>query len=415
MDVLRRAHPRAGEEHPVPTGTHPPPRARLVAALRGVAPDLRIALVPWAVARVLVGAAYLVAIVVADELTPGDRPYHLQQGLFAWDGTFYRDITNLGYGGVEEEALRFFPLVPLLARALAVPLLGARELALVLVSNIGALVAGVLLVRLARRETGDDRLAERSAWLLALLPPALVLVLGYAESVLLVLSIGSFLALRRGRWWTAAALGLAAGLCRPVGVALVLPAAVEAARGLRGLPWREWVGRGAAVAAPAVGLASYLAWVGAEFGNWRLPMELQETDELRGGYANPLSRAWDTFSGLRGDERFGDGLHAPWILLYVALVVVLLWRWPLSYGLYAGAMLVVALAAEDIGSFERYGLSAFPLLLALATVVRRGRMEAVVLAATAGGWSASRPWPCSAPSCPEHGRQARQRRGRPPL
>jgi mannosyltransferase PIG-V len=365
--------------------TLPPPRARLGSLVRGLWPDVRVALLPWAVARALVGVAYVVAVVIADELTPGNRPYHLQQGLFAWDGTFYRDITEHGYGGVEEEGLRFFPLAPLLARAVAVPLFGARELALLVVANGAALVAGVLLVRLARRETGDDRLAERSAWLLALLPPALVLVLGYAESVLLALAVGAFLALRSGRWWTAAALGLLAGLCRPVGVALVLPAAVEAARGLRGLPWRGWVARGAAVVAPAAGLASYLAWVGAEFGDWRLPVRLQETEELRGGYANPLARAWDSFAGLFGEERFGDGLHAPWIVLYVALVVVLLWRWPLSYGLYAGAMLVVALAAEDIGSFERYGLAAFPLLLATAMVVRRGRMEAVVLAGTAGG------------------------------
>ena len=379
MDVLPRAEPRSSEEPEVVE--RPSLRSRVV----GLWPDLRVAVVPWGVARVLVGVAYVVAIVVADELTPGDRPYHLRQGLFAWDGTFYRDITNSGYGGVEEEALRFFPLVPLLARAVAVPLFGDRELALVLVSNVAALVAGVLLVRLARRETGDDRLAERSAWLLALLPPALVLVLGYAESVLLALTIGAFLALRGQRWWVAAALGVAAGLCRPVGVALVLPAAVEAARGLRGLPWRDWVARAAAVLAPVVGLASYLAWVGAEFGDWRLPMRLQETEELRGGYANPLTRAWESLTGLFGDERFGDGLHAPWILLYLALVVVLLWRWPLAYGLYAGAMLVVALAADDIGSFERYGLSAFPLLLALATVVPRGRMEAVVLAGTAGG------------------------------
>ncbi len=382
MDVLRRTEPRAGDRRPAPP-EHPSPSLRDRA--RAVWPDLRVALLPWAVARVLVAAAYVVAIVVADELTPGDRPYHLQQGLFAWDGTFYRDITTAGYGGLEEEALRFFPLVPLLARLVAVPLFGARELALVLVSNIGALVAGVLLVRLARRETGDDRLAERAAWLIALLPPALVLVLGYAESVLMALAIGAFLALRRGRWWTAALLGVAAGLCRPVGVALVLPAAVEAARGLRGVSLRDGAGRAAAVLAPVAGLASYLAWVGAEYGDWRLPMRLQETEELRGGYANPLARAWDSFAGLFGDERFGDGLHAPWILLYLALVLVLLWRWPVSYGLFAGAMVVVALAAEDIGSFERYGLSAFPLLLALATVVRRGRMEAVVLAATAGG------------------------------
>lgn len=380
MDVLPRAEPRSSEE---PEVVRRP--SRLVERIRGSWPDLRVAVVPWGVARVLVGVAYVVAIVVADELTPGDRPYHLRQGLFAWDGTFYRDITNAGYGGVEEEALRFFPLVPLLARVVAVPLLGARELALVLVSNGAALVAGVLLVRLARRETGDDRLAERAAWLLALLPPALVLVLGYAESVLLALTIGAFLALRQQRWWVAAALGVAAGLCRPVGVALVLPAAVEAARGLAAVPWRGWVARAAAVLAPVVGLTSYLVWVGAEFGDWRLPMRLQETEELRGGYANPVTRAWESITGLFGDERFGDGLHAPWILLYLALVVVLLWRWPLAYGLYAGAMLVVALAAEDIGSFERYGLSAFPLLLALATVVPRGRAEAAVLAGTAGG------------------------------
>src|SRR5215210_4935073 len=97
--------------------TLPPPRARFVALVRRVWPDVRVALLPWAVARVLVGVGYVVAIVVADELTPGNRPYHLQQGLFAWDGTFYRDITNVGYHGVEEQALRFFPLVPLLARA----------------------------------------------------------------------------------------------------------------------------------------------------------------------------------------------------------------------------------------------------------------------------------------------------------
>jgi hypothetical protein len=386
--VVRPAEPdrttARGVRSASPLG-HPRPRARLGALLRGVWPDVRVALVPWGVARVLVGVAYVVAVVVADELTPGDRPYHLRQGLFAWDGTFYRDITTVGYHGVEEQALRFFPLVPLLARAVAVPLFGARELALLLVSNGAALVAGVLLVRLARHETGDDRLAERAVWLLALLPPALVLVLGYAESVLLALTIGAFLAMRQGRWWVVAALGLAAGLCRPVGVALVLPAAVEAARGLRGLPWRDWVARGAAVSAPVVGLASYLVWVGAEFGDWRLPMRLQETEELRGGYANPLARAWDSFAGLFGDERFGDGLHAPWIVFYAVLVVVLLRRWPVSYGLYGAAMLVVALAAEDIGSFERYGLSAFPLLLAFATVVPRGRAEAVVLAATAGG------------------------------
>lgn len=372
-----------------------PPRSAPVASGRvrqGVARTRRrlprsfeVVLLPWALARVLVGVAYAIGVVAADELTPGDRPYHLAQGLFAWDGTFYRDLAEVGYGGVDEEALRFFPLVPLLARVVALPLFGDRPLGLLVVSNVGALAAGVLLYRLARRETGDEGLAARAAWLLALLPPAMVLVLGYAESMLLVLTIGAFLCLRSGRWWGAAGLGLAAGLCRPVGVALVLPAAIEAARGLRGTGVTEKLGRVAAVVAPIAGLAAFLAWVGAEFGDWTLPVSIQGNDELREGFANPVVRAWESFTGLGGEERLGDGLHAPWIVLFAALVVVLFRRWPAAYGAYAAGLLVVALSAEDIGSFERYGLSAFPLLLALATVLRPGRLETAGLVLCAGG------------------------------
>ena len=324
----------------------------------GLWPDVRVA--PWGVARVLVGVAYVVAIVVADELTPGDRPYHLRQGLFAWDGTFYRDITNSGYGGVEEEALRFFPLVPLLARAVAVPLLGARELALVLVRTAPRWSPGCCSCAwpAGRRGTtgwpsgrsGSWPCCRRpSSWSSATPSPSCWPSLSAPSSPCADSGGGSQ---PPSAWRPGCAARSVWRSCSP--------AAVEAARGLAGLPWREWVARAAAVLAPVVGLASYLAWVGAEFGDWRLPMRLQETEELRGGYANPVTRAWESISGLFGDERFGDGLHAPWILLYLALVVVLLWRWPLAYGLYAGAMLVVALAAEDIGSFERYGLSAFP-------------------------------------------------------
>src|SRR3954452_22899972 len=93
--VARPAEP----DRPTPSGDaplgNPLPGARLRQSLRGLWPDLRVALLPWAVARALVGVAFVVAIVASDELVPGHRPYHLQQGLFAWDGTFYRDITNV--------------------------------------------------------------------------------------------------------------------------------------------------------------------------------------------------------------------------------------------------------------------------------------------------------------------------------
>lgn len=346
--------------------------------------DVRAAVPAWVVARLVVAVGAVVAIAAANELAPGGRPIQLRQGLFAWDAAFYRDIAELGYDGVAREGLRFFPLVPLAARALGT-VVRSDGLALVLVANAAALVAGALLHRLAMQELGDRDVARRAAWLLALLPPAAVLVLGYAESTLLALSIATFLALRRRRWLAAALLGALAAFCRPVGAVLALPAAIEAARGLRRARGADRARRLAAVVGPLGGTGAYLAWVAAEYGDWRLPIRLQAVGELRGDAANPLTRALDAVEGLFGGERLGDGLHAPWIVLFTVLLVVAFRRLPASYGAYAAVLLVVALAAESLGSFERYGLAAFPLVLAGATLLGRPPLERAALVASGAG------------------------------
>ncbi len=71
--------------------------------------------------------------------------------------------------------------------------------------------------------------------------------------------------------------------------------------------------------------------------------------------------------------------------MFVVLIVVLLRRLPASYGTYAAAMLVVNLSARNLDSFERYAMSAFPLVLAVALVTARPDVERPVLAASAAG------------------------------
>lgn len=334
---------------------------------------LAAAFTPWLLARAAVLLGYVVASVAADELRPGDRPLQLDQGLFAWDAAFYRDIAEGGYDAVANEGLRFFPLLPLLARLVAVPLGGNVGLALGLIVQVAALGAGYLLYRLAEAELGDRDLARRAAWILALLPPATVLVLGYAEGLLLVASIGFFAALRSGRWWLAAVLGLPAGLSRPVGMTLALPAAIEAARRLRGVPWPGLAARAAAIAGPVVGGGLYLLWAEREHGDWELPIRLQNDPSLRGGWANPVSTVLDVVRSL-GDG-LGEGLHLPWIAVFAVLLVVAFRVLPVSYGAWSGVLLLSALTGNTLGSFERYGLAAFPLLLALAFLVRTPLLE----------------------------------------
>jgi hypothetical protein len=339
---------------------------------------LRAALPGWILARLGVAVGFVVAYVGADKLQPGARPLQIDQGLFAWDGAFYRDLADYGYHGVAREGLRFFPLLPLSARTVSVPLLGNVGVALLLIVQVAAIVAGVLLYRLAVAETGDRATGVRAAWLLAVLPPATVLVLCYAEGVLLCFAIGFFLCIRSERWWWAALLGIGAGLSRPVGMTLALPALIEAVRLGRTVPWRAWSGRAAAIAGPVVGGGAFLAWAEHVYGDWQLPLRLQNSAELRGGWANPASTIWHAVEAVTSHE-WREALHVPWIAVFAVLLVVAFRRLPVSYGAWSAVLLLSALTGQTLGSFERYGLAAFPLVLALAIVTRPPAVERAVL------------------------------------
>ncbi len=348
----------------------------------GLSDDLRAVLPAWMVARVIVLAAWVTSVVAVDALGR-DRTIQQQQGLFAWDGAFYRELAERGYHQVPLEALRFFPLYPALGRVLSVFSLGRVGPALVVLANLAALGVGVLALCLVRTETGDQAAARRAAWFVAIFPAGFVLVLAYAEAVFLALVLGAFLALRRQQWWWAAALGAGAGLCRPVGLALVAAAAVEAARGFRATTGPERGARLAAVVAPVVGVGAYLAWVGAQFDDWQAPLRTQDT--LRGGFVDPLSRLVDGFRDLAGTERLGDGLHVPFAIVFLVLLVVVGRQLPASYTAYGAAILLLSLSADNLNSLERYGLNAFPIVLALALVTTDERVDRTVLAISTAG------------------------------
>jgi hypothetical protein len=340
--------------------------------------DVRAAIVPWVLARALVGGALGVARYGFGELAGDNRPVQLDQGLFAWDAAHYREIAEHGYGAAEA-GLRFFPLYPLLGRGLGTVLAGNDALALLIIANISALAFAALLHRLTLRETGDPRLAERAAWFAALLPPALSLVMGYAEATFLALSVAMFLAFRRDRWWWAVPAGFFAGLARPAAALLAVPAAVEAPRTWRSASLSDRLGRVAAILSPVVGTACYLVWVGREYGDTWLPLRLQNEQRRRGGFADPVTSLFDGFGDLLGGDRFGSGLHVVWALAFLALVAVLARYLAASYAAYAGATVLFALAAENLDSFERYAMSAFPLAIGVALVTAREEVERPVL------------------------------------
>ena len=241
----------------------------------------------------------------------------------------------------------------------------------------------MLLVRLVTIETGDRALAARSAAVLLLAPHAFVFVMGYAESLLCALAFAVFLGLRREHWWWAAVAGFAAGLCRPVGVLLVLPALVEAVQA-RGAAAGPRVAPVVATVAPVAGLATYLLWVRDRTGDFFLALRLQNARNLRGGTVSPFTSVGHAFHELASGDRIGYGLHAITAVVVVVLVVVVARRLPLSYTVYAAAAVLVALCARNLDSIERYSLSTFPLAIGAATLLRRPTVERTARAARRG-------------------------------
>lgn len=361
-------------------------RARARSAVGDLRRDVAVALPAWITARVVVALTVLVARGFAQRLhppSPGVRR-HVDQALLGWDAERYHDIAELGYAALPPSELRFFPLFPLAGRGVGWLLGGRSDLGLLLVANVSALLAGALLVRLVRRETGDEGAARRATWLFALAPPAFVMAWGYSEPLAAVLALGAFLTARRRAWWAAAAFGVLAGLTRPLGVVLALPVAVEVlADARRGRGRRAWLGRVAATAAPVAGCGAYLAWVGWRFGDALLPLRVQQTDRFRGDVTDPVGTVLRAAGDLLAGTSSGNALHVPFAVVAVALAVVAARRLPASYAAYAAVVVVLALSTERLGSFERYVWSTFPVAVAAAVASRRGDVHTAILATSA--------------------------------
>jgi len=372
----------------VSTGPATPVQAGRGRAIRA-ATALSPVVVPFVLARAIVLAALGAAHLVSSHGHPAPAVvFRVHQGLLAWDAGFYESIARFGYQPFGHQALRFFPLFPLSARVLAWTGMGDGP-AVVLLANLGALIGTAALVALVRRETGDDGLARRSAWLLSLLPPAFTLVLGYAEGMLLAFTTACFLCIRpapgRGpSWWWAALFGFAAGLTRPLGVLLVLPVAVEGWRHWRSAGRRDRAGAVVAVVAPVAGMATFLSWSAGVYGDFLLPLRVQTSAGHHGGLSDPVTTLLHDARGAL-HHHLGTALHVPWVILVVVLVVVAWRRLPASYGAFATAVVVVALSGTNLDSFERYALSAFPLVIVGAMALASRRVERVVLSLSGAG------------------------------
>jgi len=349
----------------------------------------------WVVVRQRISAEQVPDISIYGKLPmPGTLLGQAVLGVWPrWDAVQHLNLALRGYADMAEGSTVFFPLYALLTRAVAA-VVGDTIVAGLIVSTIAAAFAFTFLILIGEHLIGREA-GKWAAVALAAYPMAVFLMAPFTESLYLALTLGAFLAAYRMRWFAAAGLGALASFTRGPGMAASAAFAV--------LAWRQrsspatgkgppsLIGAAAAVLAPLVAAAAFLAWR-ASAGFAPLPIVLDlyvnmtVVDPLTGAFL--ALRQWLEVHDIPTTL---DILSAAGMVAITTLMILRRrWRRP-ELLVYMLVNLVVLLGrhtegAPSLKSLSRYVLVLFPAFLVvgdwLATTRRWIRFGYVAVSST---------------------------------
>lgn len=325
----------------------------------------------------VVAVSYVLALPPAGRIR-GDGSWLLER-LVWWDSFHFLRIVERGYLPPDLQCCdqAFFPGYPFLTWLVRPVTGGNAVLAGLVVTQVAASVAVVLLWRLAARSAGGNELAGRNVvLLLAVTPFGLFLSSVYSEALFLALTLGAWLAGLDRRWWLAGALAGAAAGVRINGLFLAAALAVMYAGQLRADGRRRPRPDVVALALPAAVVAAYFGYLYLRTGSWTNWQDAQviawhrEVDWPWRG----LQLGWESLRTSPSHDlvlsRAADLLTAVGGLVLTA-VLALRRRW--AEAVLIGLNLAVLISSTTIVSTPRYALMWFPAYLMAARLsVREG-------------------------------------------
>jgi len=320
--------------------------------------------------------------------------------LARWDAIRYADIARSGYtwdgNPLSQQNVVFFPAFPLAIRVVSRFFAIHPLTAAWLVSITAFAWAMVLFARLARTFT-DSEAATDAAWLLSCYPFAYFFGAAYSESLFLLTMCGLFLSLHRQEFGRAAIWGLVAGLTRPNGWLLCLPAAILAVSTT--LPPRrevgQWLRRATAVTAPAFGALLFTLYLQLRFGDGLAWVKGQAAwgRTFRGLHLFVADRIlYLRDLGLPGAliEQPIDIMNSAAALLALALTIPIGRRLGLAYGVLAAVLVLPPVLMGGSTSMGRLTSIVFPMFIWLAAALAAERRKALMVAfATLQGLAAT--------------------------
>lgn len=339
---------------------------------------LREAVLPVVISRLALVVVAIVALTLFDldsDARAADRTAHPWINAFVrWDATFYESIARDGYEfdpAARWSNVAFFPLYPLLMRAVALPLGGdpaALVTAGVLISNVALLVGVGYLWALASREFGRN-VASASVVALLVFPMTYVFSAVRPDGLFLALAAGSLYHARTERWWLAGSLAAGAALTRANGILILLPLLVEwFADADRRSRWLrpELI----ALALPPLALSLFAVYLAVEFGD---PLIWLAAEEKWGRALDLSLDALLHMVPIRIHGFRNSLIDVLFALFYLGLAALAWRRLRPSLALFATITVVLPFLSGSLSSMPRYGAVAFPLFMVLGIAFTHSR------------------------------------------
>ena len=259
----------------------------------------------------------------------------------------------------------FFPLQPillwLLGRVTSDVLLWGAGL-----SNLLFFLALVFLHKLTVACGYDESVASRAVFYLAAFPASYFFSVPMTESLFVVLTVASFYAAKRERWWTAGVIGVLASATRLTGVLLLPSLLVLSWQMYRSLQIKKILG----LLLIPFGLFAYM------FYSWRLT-----GDALAFKHAQAAWGREPSIFFLRSVINWLVGPHliTPWnvelfsvvsALLCFVCIYILARRREWAFALYTLISIILPLSSGNLQSLERYTMGFFPIFIALGIAAK---------------------------------------------
>lgn len=284
---------------------------------------------------------------------------NLFESLANWDGGHFLGIAEFGYR--EDFQYAFFPLYPLLIRALN-QITQNYLIAALLISVGSSFLAINLLYKLVLKDFGRI-IAEKAIWALFIFPTSFYFLTAYSEGLFLLSVVATFYFARRNLF-LATLFAAAASATRLVGLALVFGLIVEV-WSTSGINKKTWY----VLFAPA-GFVAYCFFLYIQTAD-PFYFVTAQAHWLR-SLSIPGVGFWEAIKGITGGSLLRQNFNALLDLAFTifgAGMILRAFRFlPISYSIYGLVSIALPLLTPSLSSMPRFLLPIFPIFILLALI-----------------------------------------------